>query len=184
MAYTGQRVSDAAKMGRQDERAEGKAIAVVQAKLRKNKRRVKIEVPIHDNLRKAINACGVEGRMIYLSTQYDRPYSVKGLGQDFSRWASEAGLSEGKTAHGVRKLAGSRLAEAGCSEKEIMAVLGLSSIAEATLYTEAANQKKLANAAMKKVRQAEKDARKEAALTAGGKVIKRAPLPVKRAKKR
>lgn len=37
-------------------------------------------------------------------------------------------LTEGKSSHGLRKLAGSRLTEAGGSEKEIMAVLGLSSL--------------------------------------------------------
>jgi len=74
------------------------------------------------------------------------------LGNYLSEWAKEAGLSEGKSSHGLRKLAGSRLAEAGCSEKEIMAALGLSSIKEAALYTAAANQKKMAKEAMKMMR--------------------------------
>lgn len=148
LVFTGQRVSDGAKMGPQHV-TEGR-IRVAQAKLRKNKKRVTIAVPIHPKLAEAIASMKTVGHLAYLVTEYGKPYSVKGLSQDVSRWAREAGLDEGKTAHGLRKLAGARLAEAGCTEKEIMAVLGLSSIKEAALYTASAQQKRLADEAMKK----------------------------------
>lgn len=61
-----------------------------------------------------------------LQTDYGIGCSIKGLGNYMSDWAKGAGLSEGKSFHGPRKLVGSRLAEAGCSEKEIIAVLGQS----------------------------------------------------------
>lgn len=153
MVYTSQRVSDASKMGPQH--VEEGRIRVTQAKLRKNKKRVTVLVPMHPKLVTAIKAVKATGHLVYLVTNYGKAYSIKGLSQDFSRWAQEAGLDEGKTAHGLRKLAGARLAEAGCSEKEIMAILGLSSIKEAATYTASAAQKVLADAGMKKQIEAE-----------------------------
>ena len=159
MSYLGQRVSDAAVLGAAHE-IPGGMIRVVQAKIRAGKKRVTVDIPIHPELRRTIAANKASAKTPYLQTDYGTGYSIKGLGNYMSDWAKEAGLSEGKSSHGLRKLAGSRLAEAGCSEKEIMAVLGLSSIKEAALYTAAANQKKMAKEAMKKVRTREVQTKK------------------------
>jgi enterobacteria phage integrase len=59
-----------------------------------------------------------------------------------------AGLPLDCQPHGLRKAAGRRLAEAGCTTKQIMAILGHKSIAEAERYTREANQIRLATAAM------------------------------------
>ena len=56
------------------------------------------------------------------------------------------------SAHGLRKAAARRLAEAGCSEHEIAAITGHASSAELRVYTRAVNQKRLAVAAMAKVK--------------------------------
>ena len=56
------------------------------------------------------------------------------------------------SAHGLRKAAARRLAEAGCSEHEIAAITGHASLAELRVYTRAVNQKRLAVAAMAKVK--------------------------------
>jgi hypothetical protein len=45
-----------------------------------------------------------------------------------------------------------RLAEAGCTEHEIAAITGHASLREITRYTKAADQKRLAAAAMEKVK--------------------------------
>lgn len=50
--------------------------------------------------------------------------------------------------HGLRKDAGRRLAEAGCSAHEIMSILGHRSLAEAERYRKEADQKRLAAAAI------------------------------------
>jgi integrase len=56
------------------------------------------------------------------------------------------------SAHGLRKAAARRLAEAGCSEHEIAAITGHASLAELRVYTKAVNQKRLAESAMAKVK--------------------------------
>jgi integrase len=78
-----------------------------------------------------------------------------------------AGLSEGETtefveddevharqssAHGLRHAAARRLAEAGCTPHEIAAITGHASLKEVVRYTEAADRKHLASAAMDKVK--------------------------------
>ena len=54
------------------------------------------------------------------------------------------------SAHGLRKAAARRLAEAGCTEHEIAAITGHASLREVARYTRAADQRRLADAAMKK----------------------------------
>jgi len=61
------------------------------------------------------------------------------------RWA--AGL-HGCSAHGLRKAAARRLAEAGCSTHET----GHASLKEVARYTEAVDRRRLAQSAMAKVR--------------------------------
>jgi integrase len=53
--------------------------------------------------------------------------------------------------HGLRKAAGRRLAEAGCSAREIMSVLGHRTLDEAERYTRDADQKRLNEAAITKL---------------------------------
>jgi integrase len=62
-----------------------------------------------------------------------------------------AGLPERCVAHGLRKAAARRLAEAGCSANEIAAVTGHASLEEVTRYTKAADQKRLARSAIRRL---------------------------------
>ncbi|MGB8155195.1 MAG: tyrosine-type recombinase/integrase, partial [Pseudolabrys sp.] len=62
-----------------------------------------------------------------------------------------AGLPLECQPHGLRKAAGRRLAEAGCTAHEIMAVLGHKTLAEAQKYTRDADQLRLAGAAITKL---------------------------------
>jgi hypothetical protein len=52
----------------------------------------------------------------------------------------------------LRKAAARRLAEAGCTEHEIAAISGHASLREISRHTKAADQKRLAVAAMDKAR--------------------------------
>jgi integrase len=76
-------------------------------------------------------------------------------GAAFSRWFREqcdaAGLPH-CSAHGLRKAAARRLAEAGCTAHEIGAITGHASLTELVRYTKAADQRRLAEAAMTKTR--------------------------------
>jgi integrase len=51
----------------------------------------------------------------------------------------------------LRKLAATRLAEAGCSEHEIAAITGHRSLSEVARYTRARDQARLAEQAMSKL---------------------------------
>ena len=62
-----------------------------------------------------------------------------------------AGL-DGCSAHGLRKAAARRLAEAGCSAHEIASITGHASLREIARYTEAADRRKLAVSAMAKIK--------------------------------
>jgi putative tryptophan/tyrosine transport system substrate-binding protein len=67
-----------------------------------------------------------------------------------SQAAVEAGLPKGTAAHGFRKAACRRLAEAGCSASEIMAISGHKSLSEVQRYCAAADQARMARAAQAK----------------------------------
>jgi integrase len=54
----------------------------------------------------------------------------------------------GLNAHGLRKLAATTLAEAGCSEHEIAAITGHATFSMVQIYTRSARQETLANAAI------------------------------------
>ena len=54
------------------------------------------------------------------------------------------------SAHGLRKAAARRLAEAGCTAHEIGAITGHISLSELVRYTRAADQRRLAEAALAK----------------------------------
>ena len=67
-----------------------------------------------------------------------------------SRAISEAGLPQRCKPHGLRKAAARRLAEAGCSASEIMAITGHKTLAEVERYTRAAEQERLARQAIQR----------------------------------
>jgi integrase len=66
-------------------------------------------------------------------------------------WCDEAGLPPECSAHGLRKAAASRLAEAGATELEIRAITGHQTSKEVNRYTKAASQKLLAGSGMAKL---------------------------------
>ena len=53
--------------------------------------------------------------------------------------------------HGLRHTAGSALAEAGCSQAEIAAILGHEELSTSEIYTKQAGQKSMATAAIQKL---------------------------------
>jgi site-specific recombinase XerD len=59
-----------------------------------------------------------------------------------------AGLADRCVTHGLRKAAARRLAEAGCTARQIMNITGHRSLKEIESYTKAAEQQRLAQAAM------------------------------------
>lgn len=142
LLYTGQRRSDMVTMGRQH--VTGERISVVQQKTG-----TRLAIPLHRNLRAELEKVP-KGQLTFLQTQYGEPFKPAGFTNWFRDVTAEAGLS-GCTAHGLRKTASVRLAEAGCSAKEIMAITGHANLSEVTLYTASADQGRLADEAMRKL---------------------------------
>jgi len=140
MLYTGQRRSDVHRMTWAD--VSGGTIRVVQQKTGR-----KLALPLHRELLSALLAANRDHVMI-ISTEYGKPFTVDGYSQWMRNAITAAGLPLECQPHGLRKAAGRRLAEAGCSAHEIMAVLGHKTLSEAERYTRDADQMHLASAAV------------------------------------
>lgn len=149
LQYTGQRSADVRVMTRGQIR-DG------TISLRQSKTAKALVLPVHPSLSASIDAHGSKG-LLLLETQFGGAYSAKGFGNWFSAAARSAGLKD-CTAHGLRKVAAVRMAEAGCTAHEIMAVTGHASIKEVDRYTQAADQKANARTAMSKVQRAQRRA--------------------------
>ncbi len=143
MLYTGQRRSDVHRMTWAD--VAGEQITVTQLKTG-----VRLVIPLHFKLREVL-AQAPRSQMVIVATAYGRPFSVNGFSQFLRDAIRAAGLPDDCQPHGLRKAAGRRLAEAGATSREIMAVLGHKTLAEAERYTRDADQMRLASAAVIKM---------------------------------
>lgn len=160
LAFTGSRRSDAVVIGKQhrktvpvlvDDGYGNKTLQnvtgwqFVQFKGRK-KKRVETWIPILSCLQELIDATPSTGLTI-LETKFRKPYSAKGFTMSFKRYCKAAGLPH-CSAHGLRKAAATIAAERGATPYQLMAIFGWKSLSQAQRYTKAAEQKRLAAAAM------------------------------------
>lgn len=141
MLYTASRRSDAIRMGWQH--VKGNRIAI-----RQQKTDALIDVPLHRNLADAL-ALLPRTNMTFLLTAHGKPFSSAGFGNWFRDQCNAAGLPQ-CSSHGLRKAAARRLAEAGCTDREIMAVTGHRTASQVSLYTRGADQSALSDQAMLK----------------------------------
>jgi len=91
------------------------------------------------------------GHLTFLVTEFGKPFAVAGFGNWFREQCDIANLHH-CSFHGLRKAASVRLAEAGCTPHEIAAITGHASLKEIVRYTQTADRKRLAAAAMEKVK--------------------------------
>ncbi|MCK1693100.1 tyrosine-type recombinase/integrase [Bradyrhizobium sp. 144] len=143
--WTAQRSQDIRTMTWADLTAEG--IRVVQGKTGE-----KLLIPVHAELRKVLKAYPREQHVI-VATAFGRPFSEKGYGQWFAKAIERAGLPPRCVPHGLRKAGARRLAEHGASANEIAAITGHRTLKEVSRYTAAADQQRLAKAAMARLRE-------------------------------
>ena len=141
LLYTGQRVSDACAMSLPD--AGGK-IRVVQIKTK-----ARLAISVHPRLQSSIEACP-SGQLTILVTRKGKPIKAGALSQLMSKAIDKAGLPGECVAHGLRKAAARRLAEAGCSTLEIMSVTGHTTLTEVERYTRDYGQEGLNARALEK----------------------------------
>jgi enterobacteria phage integrase len=163
--YTGQRRSDVARMAWTD--VADNAINVVQAKTG-----VRLTIPLHPNLSVALRAWPRK-HVVMLTTASNKPFSTAGYGNMMADSIAAAGLPDRCVLHGLRKAAARRLAEAGCTEKEIAAVTGHTTLKEVARYTRAADQKRLAAGAVAKLTEQKLDRNSQPSKSGLGKNEKR-----------
>lgn len=138
LLHTVQRSGDVRQMGKQ-------TIKAGRLEFRQQKTGAELSLPVVPNLKASLDTMD-DGEMLYIVTQFGVGYTAKGFGNWFSKAARKAGLVK-CTAHGLRKTGATRLADAGCSESEIMAWTGHQTPKEVQRYTKARNQKGLADRA-------------------------------------
>jgi len=138
LLHTAQRRADVVRMGRQHVR--GDCIAVQQEKTG-----AVLLIPITSALAAALAAA--PNNMSFLTTANGKPFTPAGFGNLFKQWCREAGLPH-CSAHGLRKAAATRLAEAGCTAEMIKAITGHKTLVEVSRYTRAADQVRLARMAI------------------------------------
>ena len=138
LVYTAQRRGDVVRMGRQHIR---NATAMIDVKQQKTG--TKLAIPIHPDLQAVLDATP-SGHLTFLTTAFGKPFAAAGFTNWFREACNAAGLPRGTSAHGLRKAACRRLAEAGCSANVIAAISGHKSLREVERYTIAANQERMA----------------------------------------
>jgi len=143
--YTAQRRSDVIRIGRQHIRD---GVLTV----RQQKTGTALTIPVHSELQKIIDATPI-GHLTLLTTRFGRSYRDNNFSDQFRAWCEHAALPRHCVFHGLRKAAARRLAEAGCTAHEIAAMTGHKSLREVEHYTRAADQVRLAKAAVAKTQE-------------------------------
>lgn len=148
LLWTGCRIEDVTVLGRKDECAIDGLEALRWMPLKKGSSEVTI--PLLPPLKLATRAPKVQGAT-YVLGRGGKPYaSGDSMSAMFKRWCKDAGLPK-LSAHGVRKGLAELLAELGCSQYEIMAILGHSEAKTSEVYTRRVERWKLALGAMDRV---------------------------------
>jgi integrase len=136
LLYTAQRRSDVIRMGRQHIRD-----GVVH--VRQQKTGAMLAIPLHPALAAIIAATPSE-HLTFLINRFAEPFTAAGFGNWFRDQCNAAGLPKRCAAHGLRKAACRRLAEAGCSANVIASISGHTTLSEVARYTKAAEQELMA----------------------------------------
>jgi site-specific recombinase XerD len=142
LVCTGQRRQDVVPLGRQHIR-DG------FLNIRQQKTGAELAIPVHPDLQAMIS--GATDRLAFLVNELGRPFTVGSFSNWFRAQCDMANLHH-CSAHGLRKAAARRLAEAGCTAHEIAAITGHASLREIVRYTRAVDQRRLATAAMDKAK--------------------------------
>ena len=119
--------------------------------VRQEKTGAVLAIPIHPDLARVLAAVPPT-QLTFVETRHGTPFGAKAFSNWLARACDKAGLGTQCTFHGLRKAACRRLAEAGCTPHEIMAISGHTTLKEVTRYTNKVDRKHMARAAMKRLR--------------------------------
>jgi integrase len=137
LLYTGLRRGDAVRLGRQHIR-DGLA----------TKTDTVVTLPILPVLSETL-AAGPCGDLTFIAGEYGTPLTKESFGNLFRKACRAAGVPG--SAHGVRKIAATRAANAGATVAQLEAIFGWQGGTMAALYTRAADRRRLSIEAMSKL---------------------------------
>src|SRR5262249_49270461 len=140
LLYTGLRRGDAVVLGRQHVRN-----GIVTLRTEKSQGEVTVTLPILPVLQRTLDA-GPTGELAFICGASGKPLTKESFGNEFRETCRAAGVSG--SAHGVRKIAAARAANAGATVAQLEAIFGWSGGRMASLYTQSADRKRLALDAM------------------------------------
>ena len=140
-AFTACRIGDAIWIGRDQEVThDGQTWLEWQPR---KKGSAPVAIPMLPPLWEATRAQRVVGPSYILSERGTPFTSTEALRVRVQRWCVAAGLKQ-KSSHGVRKAVGELLAELGCTQHQIMAVMSHTQAKTSEIYTKGANRRALA----------------------------------------
>ena len=136
MLYTGLRRGDAVRLGRQHVRD-----GIASIKTEKSGFTVTVTLPILDVLAGTL-AAGPCGDLTFIAGENGHPLTKESFGNLFRDACRAAGVPG--SAHGVRKIAATRSANAGATVAQLEAIFGWQGGTMAALYTREADRRRLA----------------------------------------
>jgi integrase len=143
LLYTGLRRGDAVCFGRPHVRD-----GIGSIKTEKGGFTVTVTLPILPVLAQTL-AAGPCGDLTFIAGESGRPLAKESFGNLFRKACRAAGVPG--SAHGVRKIAATRAANAGATVAQLEAIFGWCGGSMASLYTRAADRRRLAIEAMHKL---------------------------------
>jgi integrase len=115
-----------------------------------------VDLPMSPELQAACEAMP-RSHLTYIVSSRGKPRSKYGIGNDFAKWATEAGLPARCRLHGLKKGGMRRRAEAGNTAHELMAFSGHRTLSQVQHYTSAADKKRLADSGFAKMERTKGD---------------------------
>lgn len=140
-AFTACRIGDAIWLGRDQEvKRQGQTWLEWQPR---KKGSAPVSIPMLPQLYKATRLSNVVGPA-YILNEKGKPFSSsEALRVRVQRWCTAAGL-EGRSSHGVRKAVAELMAQSGCSQHQIMAVMAHTQARTSEVYTKGVQRRFLA----------------------------------------
>jgi integrase len=148
LLYTGLRRGDAVRLGRQHVRN-----GVATIKTEKSSFTMEVTLPILLVLADTLKA-GPCGELTFIVGANGKPLDKRTFGNQFRKACRAAGVK--RSAHGLRKIAATRAANAGATVPQLEAIFGWTGGRMASLYTRAADRRRLAIEAMHKLANVER----------------------------
>lgn len=150
--YTGQRRGDLIRMPWLA--YDGLKIRVTPEKTKRTAKSTQLVIIAPQELRAELDAWKAKATSeLILTTKFGQPWR---MGSNLSKQLGDAlsridGFPRGRNIHGLRKLAATQLAQAGCTLHEIAAITGHQSLSMIQLYTQSIDQERAAESASKKL---------------------------------